>query len=369
MKKHLNTVVYVVISAGLVALLAYMFKDTNWGEVWAAICGLSWTSLVVMSGLVLLSFVARVQRWTYIVRAVKFVSWRHTFSATQIGFLANFTLPGRVGEILRAMVLSRLGRLPFSQSFAMVALDRVTDLVGLVFIVAVSVLAYSPSGIVSIPERTFGKAISIPAEWIHRGELLAVIMLVVFGGVMVMLYANQRLVLKISDACLGLFSKRLAAWANHFLTNFTEGFSIFRSPADMAKSIFFSLVTWGTALIFLVVILRAFGIEGPWYTPFIMQLLLAVALSVPGLPGFVGQFHVPLVAALVMLIPGIDDSKAKALAIVAHLINLFWIIITGVACLYIEKLGFGELRRESQHTIPHDDASLHMTNAESANAD
>ncbi len=351
MKKHLKTLTYIVLSAAIVALLAYMFKDTNWGEVWAAIKGLSATSLVAMSGLVLLSFVARVQRWTYIVRAVKPVSWRHLFSATQIGFLANFTLPGRVGEILRAVVLSRLGRLPFSQSFAMVALDRVTDLVGLVAIVAVSVMAYSPSGIITIPARTFGKEISIPAEWIHRGELFAVAMLVVFGGVMAMLYINQALVLKISDACLGLVSKRLAVWANHFLTNFTHGFSIFRSPVDMAKSLFFSLITWGVAIVFLIVILRAFGIQGPWYTPFIMQLLLAVALSAPGLPGFVGQFHVPLVAALVMLIPGIDDSRAKALAIVAHMMNLAWIIVIGVACLYFEKLGFGELRRESEHDM------------------
>ena len=95
--------------------------------------------------------------------------------------------------------------------------------------------------------------------------------------------------------------------------------------------------------------LRAFDIHVPWYGPFVLQLLLAIFISPPGAPGFVGQFHFPIVIGLVMVAPDVDVSKAKALAIVAHLLNLIPVYAIGLFCLFWERFGFVELTRESLH--------------------
>lgn len=344
MKKTIKLAIGLVIG---VALLWLLFRNTDWHEVLDAIRNINIWWMLIAFVAILASFFARIQRWSYIVRTAKPVSFRHMFSATQIGFLVNFSVGGRIGEVVRAVVLSRLAQLRFPKTFAMVALDRVTDLIGLVMVVLVAVLSYSPADEVVIPEETFGAEITFAAERVTQFEVAAVAFLAMCLSVFVMLYVKQSLVIRIAEACAGVISKRLAAWVRDFLQHFADGFHIFRSASDMLKCVFFSLVTWGLALIAIHTSLLAFGIDAPWYAAFVIELLLAVAISAPGTPGFVGQFHIPIVIALVMLFPDIDISKAKALAIVAHIANLIPVYIIGIFCLYWEGFGFLELTRQN----------------------
>ena len=96
------------------------------------------------------------------------------------------------------------------------------------------------------------------------------------------------------------------------------------------------------------IILMAFNLDTPWFTPFIILSILSVAISMPGAPGFVGQFHIAVVAALLITLPSIAVDKAKAVSIVAHLMNLLPIAVAGIYCLYREQFGLLELRRESE---------------------
>lgn len=84
--------------------------------------------------------------------------------------------------------------------------------------------------------------------------------------------------------------------------------------------------------------LKAFHIDAPWYTAVVMEALLAVFIAVPGAPGFVGQFHVPIVITLVMILPGINIDQAKAFAIINHLAQLPPLIIS--AWYFMWKDGF-----------------------------
>lgn len=348
MKKLIQLLVGVLLGA---LLLWLVFRGTNWNEVLRAIAAADPVWLGIVLVLILLSFVARVQRWSYIVRTAKPVPYRHLFSATQIGFLANFTLPGRVGELVRAAVLTRLENLPLTKSFAMVVLDRITDLFGLLAVVLVTVFAYTPKkGEIHVPASTLGFPIDFSVENIQRGQIAAVVSLVALVSFFVLLYVKQDLMLRVSDRFWSQFSKKLARKFHGWLQHFAEGLHIFRSGSDMAKAVAYSLLVWAIAMLALAGMMRAFHVHVPWYGLFVMQLLLAVFISAPGAPGFVGQFHAPIVIGLVMFVPGIDDSRAKAVAIMTHLLNLVPVVAVGLVCLYTEKLGIVELARESAHT-------------------
>ncbi|MEX2016255.1 MAG: hypothetical protein WD873_06415, partial [Candidatus Hydrogenedentales bacterium] len=110
--------------------------------------------------------------------------------------------------------------------------------------------------------------------------------------------------------------------------------------------IFFSLTVWGSGVLINIAMLHAFQIDFPWYAPFLMMALLAIFIAFPGPPGLVGQYHLPLVIAVVMATSA-DPTRAKALAIVAHLINFPPIIITAVYGLMTEHLGLIELGRSA----------------------
>jgi uncharacterized protein (TIRG00374 family) len=346
-----------------VLILWWMFQGTSWEGLKQSFSNIRWGWLVLAILLVLVSFVGRVKRWTYVVRAVEpDASFRSMFSATQIGFLANFTLPARIGEVVRAVVLSRLTAIGVARSFALVALDRVNDLIGLIGIMAVALLAYQPVKNIEIPGELFRseEPILVPASAYQTGAIGAAIFLLAIVTMFVLLYVSKNLVLKIFDGFFAfagrLFSffqpaaslcLKLGQWAHHMLEQFAEGFHVFRSASDMAKSVAFNLATWACFVATLQCMLFAFGIEAPWYTVFVMQAALAIAISVPGTPGFVGQFQVPLVAGLKLVAPDVSYDDALALAILSHLINAGLVIVVGLACLQLEGLHLFQLSEES----------------------
>lgn len=334
-------------------LLWWLFGSVSWAEFRDSLRNMrtGWLllALVPMGA----SFVLRVQRWKYVVRVVvPRASFRQMFSATQIGFLANFTLPARVGELVRALVLARLTRASFSKCLALAALDRVNDLIGLMPVLLIAVLAFRPDQSIEIPRELFRSEapILVPANMYHAGAWFAVALLVGVVVTLVLLYANKALALRLSDRIAGMISRRLAQWAHRMLEQFAEGLHVFRSASDMAKSVGVGLATWAMFLLFMVSMLNAFGIERPWYTPFVMQAALAVCISIPGTPGFIGQFQVPLVASLKMVLPDISFADALALAVVAHLINVVFVALLGAACLYAEGFSLMQLTRESAET-------------------
>ena len=161
--------------------------------------------------------------------------------------------------------------------------------------------------------------------------------------VIVFLYTNQKVVLRAVDCTLGAFSKKFAERIRRVFLNIVGGMRIFRSAPDMAKCTFFSLLAWTGNGMSLALTLTAFGIEYPWYTPIMMLALIAVFISVPITPGMVGQYHIAVIAGLLLAVPGIIVSEAKAVALVAHLIALTPVISLGVFCLLLEGFSFLDL--------------------------
>lgn len=347
MKNYVRAAIGLVVG---IVMLAILFRGTSWNEFRTSI--LAADPLWLAGALVPLvaSFFFRILRWGYIVRAVHpHTSFRNLFSATQIGFLANFLLPARIGELVRAVVLARLTRLPATQSLALVALDRVNDLIGLLTMIAVALISFRPHP-VEIPASVLGTQdnILIRPEYLNRAEAAAALFFVLMCAGLAALYISRTFVLRVSDAVFGVISQKLAERIHKLLDHFAQGLHVFRSPMDMAKSVAFNLVTWGCFVLFSAALCEAFRLDWPWYAPFVMQIGVAVFISVPGAPGFIGQFQLGVVASLLMTIPNLNLGDALALAIVSHVANFVCVAILGVFSLYREGLNLFELSRQTE---------------------
>lgn len=338
MKDRLRAVAGLAIGGLLVWLL---FRNTDWGEVRAAMSRASVPWLLVSILLIVLSSFLRTQRWTYIVRTAQPVRYRHMFSATQIGLLANLLLPARLGDVVQAAVLSRLAHVPFSKSISMTALDRVLDLISLLVVILISIGVFEPVDCL-IPKETFGWPITFSASQMVKVERGVGLMLVVVIAAFVLLYARQAQVLKVLDLSLGWLSRGIAERAQRFALDFLHGFRIFRNAMDMAKAVAYSLITWTVSILAMAAMIQAFHISGPWYSSTVVVMLLAIGISMPAAPGLIGQFQVPVVVALLMLTSA-DDGTAKALSIVGYVIDVVLIVIIGLLCIYIEKLNMSIL--------------------------
>lgn len=341
MKKIIQLVAGIAIG---VLLFWVMFRHTDWAAVGTALTHAKISWLLLATSLVFVTFVTRIWRWGYIVRTAGPVSFRVMFSATQIGFLANFTLPGRVGEVIRAAVLSRLTGFAFSRCFAFVALDRLTDLFGLIFVMLVTVLYFHPSApivVPGVPEPIQPGMIRIAA--MSTGAAMCCII-----AAFVILYLNKGLALKVVDWTVGRITATLAQKLRGMLEQFADGMHVFKSLADMSRSVAWSLVTWGAGTVCYYCILRAFSIEAPWYTSFVIMTFLAVLISIPSTPGFFGPFEYGIMAAVVVVAPETDRDVLATAVIIAHVLQLLPVLLVGCLCLYMENLGLMELRRESE---------------------
>ncbi len=333
-----------------VVLVWWLFKDTNWGAVFAALRGVHWGWMAFSVLTLLLSFVVRIWRWHYIVCTDQKVPFARLFNATQIGFLANFVLPARMGEPIRAIVLSRSTGIPFSKTFAFVAIDRVTDMAGLAMVLGLTVLTFHPAQAIRLPadlQNLYSGEISGMLVR-HAAEVVALGMMALTGGLFLVYFQRERIV-RWSDQFVGLFSKRLARKVAGLVGHFTEGMSAMGKPANLGRSVLVSLLLWCIFAVGHWAMFKGMRLDLPWYAPFVTMSMLAIFISVPGPPGFVGPFHVAMVAGLLLVSPGIDLNVARATAILMHLINLLPVVVVGVWCLSTEKMSLRELKHESEH--------------------
>lgn len=349
MKRNIQLAVGAVLMA---ALLWFLFRGTDWARVGSDLAGadLPWIAASVL--LIFASFVLRAFRWRYIVRSAKAVPFRLIYDATQIGFLANFTLPARAGEAIRALVLARGAKLPFTKCVAFVALDRVTDLFGLVLVLSITLVAYRPDTAVVFPPGFELPAWASPIlepNAIRDGATLAFVAMSVVALGLLVVYLRQAWALAISDAVLGLVSKKFARTVNGWIQHFADGLHVFRSPADMAGALGFSALVWFAAVGSIAAALRAFGVDAPWYAAPLMLSMLSVIIALPGTPGFVGTFHLGIMLGLFFAVPGISAETAKAIAIFSHLANLFPLVITGVHSLHRQQTGLLQLEEQAEH--------------------
>jgi uncharacterized protein (TIRG00374 family) len=336
--KAIRIIFGVILGSGILWLL---FRNTDWGMVYAEIKEANIWWLLLSQTFAWASHFFRIQRWSYVVRARQPVSFRSMFSATQIGFLVNFTIPARLGEVVRAYVLSRLARLPVFQALAMVSLDRINDAIALLLILLISALSFPTDKNIEFGAGMFSpEPFTMSSQLITSTTIAIAILFFVILLFLVIIYLNQSIIIRLINFCITPLSKKFADYFCKLIKNFADGLHIFHSYVDMTKSLFFSLVTWAMYLLSIATILAAFNYDFPWYAPFLILSLVSILISVPLMPGVIGQYHLAFVAGLLITIPSMTLNETKAVAIVAHVLTLIPIAILGIFCLVREKMSY-----------------------------
>jgi uncharacterized protein (TIRG00374 family) len=342
MAKHVRTAVGVLLA---VVLLWVLFRGTDWQVLREAIGRAEPGWLLVALVLGFASLFARVQRWSYVVRTVHPATFRSLFSAVQIGLAVNLAIPARLGDLVRGLVLARLARISFARCLALVALDRINDILALVVVLLVTLAAFPMDTDIHFAADTFGnqEPFVVSSSLIRPMATTLGIGLLVATLLLVFLYFKQSYVVALLDRTIKPVSATLAAKVRGTFLNAADGMHVFRSAADLVKAALFSLLTWALVALSLAAILRAFHLEFPWYGPLLVLSILGVFTSVTVTPGLVGQYHVPVVAALLMIAPYMDPSEAKAIAIAAHAVAVIPPAVLGLYSMVREGLRVSDL--------------------------
>lgn len=315
-------------------LLFIFFRGMDWRAVGAAFRRANPWYMAGVVGATLVTYALRSWRWGFLLRPLARVPWPRLFSITLLGFAAGLVVP-RAGEVLRPYLVARHHALRTSAAFASIILERLVDLITVLllfglYLYVLPLPAAQQRGTFLVALRTAGAFAALAA-------LVALLLLVVLH-----LWAER--VLGAFDRVLARLPRRLAGPVGRGLRAFTDGLAVLQAPARHLFAIAGqSVLLWCSIGLAIHWTNRAFGLELPYHSAFLMLGFLTVGVAVPT-PGMVGGFHVAYLQALTQAF-GVDHSTAAAAGLACHALSNLPVLVLGIAFLWREGLTFGGVAR------------------------
>jgi len=301
------------------------------------------------------SFAVRTYQWKSVLVDVRSPGVGNLFRAMMIGFAANFVLPARAGEFIRAGALSRRTGIPFTTSFASVMATRLLDGLCFILLLAAAMFMLRIDEPLSIPAGRFlAEPFVLTPE---KLALAATVVAVTFVAATVcagILYFVRHRATRLVESAIRPVSGKLSLWIAHKLGTFIEGFTVFGRGRSFILSLCLTTIVWTVAVLSLYPLLIAFpiGVRLPWWSPLVIGALSNLGAMIPISPGFVGTFHACVVAGLKLCNPAIDYEVAIAFALVLHAAQLVPIVLIGVVSLWIENVPVSSLQPATAEAEP-----------------
>lgn len=323
MKQTLSFVLGLALAA---AIFAWVLKDTPWSTVEQAVAGASIGGLMAGAALNLGHNVFRVWRWRYLLEPARVgVPARPMFTAVVVGYLVSWVVPGRLGEVVRPMLLSAREKLPLGPCLGSVAADRLLDGVAIVVLAAIGLLVTPLQG------EAAAHAGSVKATaWSLVGVLALGI------GLLMTLSA------------LGTFVERRligfpepVRWGVRALLSLAQGTDSLRRPRILAITSVLSALAWLTIALGTWVGVRAAGADVPFGAILVMLPLLALGVAIPT-PGGAGGYHGAMKWGLTVLF-GVPAGVAVAAGLLMHLAIVVPILVLGPILLRADRISWHDL--------------------------
>lgn len=280
----------------------------------------------------LISLGLRAVRWRLLVRPLAAVPVARLLPPLAIGFMVNFLLPGRAGEIVRAWLFGRREKVSTSAVFATVVVERLFD--GLAVI---CFLAPAPF--------LLGAGDPALLARIRIGALLLPVAYLVILTTLILISRHRERLAGFLAAHPVVLRRPLLARGVRLLERFCEGLGVLHSWRAVAGVIFLSLLVWGWGGLANALLMREIGLDLPGYAPFFVLVLQAVGVLIPT-PGFVGPFQYAHVVALGVY--GVPEAVAISLALLIHAGLFIAVLAPGFWFAAREHLGVRDLTRASR---------------------
>lgn len=313
--------------------LGFALRGVHWAETLAALREANYLWVLLMLPVTVWTLYIRAQRWRVFLQGVGVPPMRPLVSATNIGFLANMVLPLRIGEVVRPVLLSRMASLPVSGVLASCLLERIFDMFTILFLFGVSASLVT----VSDQVRQWG--------WMLSGLALAV------AVVIALIRIQEQRALRLARWAADLLPQRIGEPAFGFAQGFVKALEMLDTPTAYLRAFAWTLYLWLVISVVYMLGFFAFHLDvEPLRGALVLTTLVAIAVSVPSAPGFIGAFQLGCVLGLKIF--GVDESPALAYSFVVHLTQFVGVIGAGLYSLWKENISLREVEAVEQANVP-----------------
>jgi uncharacterized protein (TIRG00374 family) len=321
---------------GLVCLVVIL-RQVDLRQSWRTLGNLNGPYLLVPLLVFLSNLPLRAWRWQRLFPSTVRPSYFSCLTMLGIGNMANFLLPGRVGDLTRCVFVGQDRSLASSsRTLATLAVEKVLDGVALVGAVLLSVWAlHPPHWVVTLLQAAaalFGAAL-----------VLLIVIRYRTSGLLEAVRRGLRFV------HLFALEKKLAP----LMTSFADGLTAINSIGEMLVAVAITAAIWSTEIALIWGLAGALGVAIAFRSAMIATAVLGLGLMIPGAPGGLGTYE--LFGTEAFKLVGVASSSALALTVVIHA----WVYVANVAIgfslLAVSGLSLAQLRSRVENN---DDAAL-----------
>lgn len=274
---------------------------------------LSWLILAVL--FYFLGIILRAWTWAILLQGQATSS--RAFIALNEGYLLNNLFPFRLGEIGRALLLSRAVGISAFFVLSTIIIERAYDLAiasGLLLATLPFILGFNSAREASLLVLSFVSAALICLFFLAR--------------------YHEAIKIRLENIWPSnlLYHERFLPRIGFLLS----GLGILRRPDRFVISLLLILASWFFGSLEIHLLAVGFGMEPAWWWTGFVLGVVSLGIALPAAPANLGVYEAAMVGSFLLL--GVPGTQALALAIIAHFIH---ITITGV-------IGVLALAREGQ---------------------
>jgi len=296
--------IWLLVAAGLLGAFWYRL---DWPLVEESLRRMRGALVLLAIVPILMTYLTRALRWRVFLAAMGSPTLGNTLAATVIGFSTIFVL-GRIGEATRPLVLSLRERTRPSAPFATILIERLCDMLTVAVAFAVSLFFISGPG----GSREPFAALKLLGE--------AALLLSVFGVIGLSVFHFR------ADGALEVLERR-SRWIPeklrrpvlNFFRHLADGLSILHDVRALARTVAYTLATWGLVAVSFWLVARAFGLHLTIASVIFVIGFAMVGSLVPTPGGSAGAFHTTTMLGLMWL--GIERNAAASMALILHAVS------------------------------------------------
>jgi hypothetical protein len=316
------------LSGPLLALffLWLSFRNVSLTELGAELRDVQAGLLLAYLATIPLHMLVRSLRWQAMLEPVRpRLPLRELFSATTIGYMASL-LPGRVGEVLRPLLIARRTRIPAAPTMATVGVERVVlDLLAVLFAGALGLM---------LPGAVSGLGAHADQSLIIRLRGVGTLLMLAALGLLVTVHLIGRFRVPLSswlEARAEGASLRFVPPVLRWLDSLTPGFGSMGTVPGLLRIAAWTAAVWGVIGVGMHFGIEACGVDLAPGGVLVMLPILAVGIGIPS-PGGTGTFHYAMKLGLVALF-AVDEAAAVGAGLVVHAGNWLPILAMGGWCV------------------------------------
>ncbi len=304
--------------------LIYAFRQFNWAEFINLLQDVNYWYLL---GAITLQFAAvwiRALRWKWLLAPIKNVSTKILFDATMIGYFGNNVLPLRMGELLRAYVVSNNSSISTSKVVGTLIVDRILDFLA-VMILAIFFLFFSD--LIDIP------------RWI----VIFSIILILGLFITILIIGNKNPDWESIKKRNKIFQSKVGSKIYNIFTNIISGLSVLNKTPHKIGVYGFIVLLWTMYYISFLLIIKGVNLELSIMNVGVLYVLLTLSISIPAAPGYIGTYHATCVAVLTNIY-NVSLNASQTFAVLSHATIFVPFVMIGAIYFLKNSMKFSKLK-------------------------